>query len=50
MAQIERALLVEALRRAKGQASEAAEDVKLPRKTFYDKLTKYGLKASDYRG
>ncbi|KMK67608.1 sigma-54 dependent transcriptional regulator [Puniceibacterium sp. IMCC21224] len=49
LAQVERSLLGEALRRAGGQASVAAEALKLPRKTFYDKLAKYGLKPERYR-
>lgn len=49
MAQVERSLLIEALRRAGGQARSAAEALKLPRKTFYDKLAKYGLKPEEYR-
>ncbi len=49
MAQVEQSLLEAALRRANGQASAAAEALKLPRKTFYDKLTRYGVKAEDYR-
>ncbi|WP_372884731.1 sigma-54-dependent transcriptional regulator [Shimia sp.] len=49
MAQVERSLLQEALRRAGGRATAAAEALKLPRKTFYDKLAKHGLKAEDFR-
>lgn len=49
LAQVERSLLVEALRRTGGQASAAAEDLKLPRKTFYDKLAKYALKPESFR-
>jgi two-component system C4-dicarboxylate transport response regulator DctD len=49
LAQVERALLSEALRRSGGQASAAAKALKLPRKTFYDKLTKYGLKPEVFR-
>ncbi|MHA6343917.1 sigma-54-dependent transcriptional regulator [Roseivivax sp. CAU 1761] len=49
MAQVERSLLEEALRRADGQASVAAAALKLPRKTFYDKLAKYGLRPQAYR-
>lgn len=49
MAQVERSLLSEALSRANGQASRAAQALKLPRKTFYDKLAKYGLKPEDFR-
>ncbi|MGR3505029.1 MAG: sigma-54-dependent transcriptional regulator [Paracoccaceae bacterium] len=49
MAQVERSLLVAALRRQQGRAVEAARDLKLPRKTFYDKLARYGLRAEDFR-
>jgi len=49
MAQVEQSLLRAALKRAGGQASAAALTLKLPRKTFYDKLTRYGIRAEDYR-
>ncbi|MEN8893477.1 sigma-54-dependent transcriptional regulator [Planktotalea arctica] len=49
LAQVERALLLAALRRQKGQASAAAKALKLPRKTFYDKLARYGIKPEDHR-
>lgn len=49
MARVERSLLVAALGRHNGRAVEAAEALKLPRKTFYDKLTRYGIRAEDYR-
>ncbi len=49
MAQVERSLLSEALRSHQGRASEVAKSLKLPRKTLYDKLTKYGLKPEDFR-
>ena len=49
MAQVEQSLLEAALRRAKGQASAAAEALKLPRKTFYDKLTRYGIRPEAFR-
>lgn len=49
MAQVEQSLLEAALRRAEGHASAAAQALKLPRKTFYDKLARYGLKAEDFR-
>ncbi|GGE28832.1 Fis family transcriptional regulator [Primorskyibacter flagellatus] len=49
MAQVERSLLVAALKRHAGQATAAAAALKLPRKTFYDKLTKHGLRAEDFR-
>ena len=49
MAQVEQSLLEQALRRAGGNASRAAEALKLPRKTFYDKLVRYGIRAGDFR-
>ncbi len=49
MAQIERSLLVAALRKTKGRASLTAEQLKVPRKTFYDRLARYGLKAEEFR-
>lgn len=42
-------ILREALRLSGGNASRAMEDLKLPRKTFYDKLGRHGIRASDYR-
>lgn len=49
MAQVERSLLIAALGRQNGRAAAAAEALKLPRKTFYDKLTRYGIRPEDYR-
>ena len=49
MARVERSLLVAALGRQNGHASAAAETLKLPRKTFYDKLKKYGIRPEEYR-
>ncbi|MGJ8626773.1 MAG: sigma-54-dependent transcriptional regulator [Sulfitobacter sp.] len=49
MAQVEQSLLEAALRRAQGQAAAAAEALKLPRKTFYDKLARYGIRPEDFR-
>lgn len=49
MAQIERTLLIDALRRSEGNATETAKRLQLPRKTFYDKLARHGLRAEDYR-
>ena len=46
----ERSLLEAALRRAEGRATEAAAALELPRKTFYDKLARHGLKPEDFRG
>jgi two-component system C4-dicarboxylate transport response regulator DctD len=41
--------LIAALGRHNGKASAAAEALKLPRKTFYDKLARYGVRPDDYR-
>ena len=49
LARIERALLIEGLRRHDGNASLTAEHFKVPRKTLYDKFTKYGIKPKSYR-
>jgi two-component system C4-dicarboxylate transport response regulator DctD len=49
MARVERALLIAALGRQNGRAAEAANALKLPRKTFYDKLARYGIRPEEYR-
>lgn len=49
LARVERSLLTEALRKHKGNASEVARVLKLPRKTLYDKLTRHGIRAEVYR-
>lgn len=49
MARVERSLLIEALARSGGRAGEAAAVLQLPRKTFYDKLTRYGIRPEDFR-
>ena len=49
MAQVERQLLIAALQRHEGRAGETATDLQLPRKTFYDKLARHGLRPEDYR-
>ncbi len=49
MAQVERSLLIEALTRHHGAATETARALKLPRKTFYDKLARHGIRPEDYR-
>ncbi len=49
MAQVEKSILEKALRRAGGRAVDAAEALKLPRKTFYDKLTRHGMRAEAFR-
>jgi len=50
MAQVERTLLVAELERQGGNATNAARALKLPRKTFYDKLARHGLRPENYRG
>lgn len=49
MARVERSLLIAALGRQNGKAAAAAQALKLPRKTFYDKLARYGIRPEDYR-
>lgn len=49
MARVERTLLIEALVRAQGHATEAAQALRLPRKTFYDKLARHAIRPEDYR-
>jgi two-component system, NtrC family, C4-dicarboxylate transport response regulator DctD len=49
LAQVEQQLLTEALARAGGNATLAAQALKLPRKTFYDKLARHGIRAEEYR-
>ncbi|MGM0981800.1 MAG: sigma-54-dependent transcriptional regulator [Pseudomonadota bacterium] len=45
----EKSLIDQALVRHHGRISGVCEQLGLPRKTLYDKLRKYGLKAEDYR-
>lgn len=49
LARVERSLLADALKRFHGNASEAARALKLPRKTFYDKLARHQIRADLYR-
>lgn len=49
LAQVEKSLLIEALQNAKGKSGAAAKALKLPRKTFYDKLARYDLKPDLFR-
>ena len=46
----ERCLIREALRSAKGNVSDTAELLHLPKKTLYDKLTRHGLDPESFRG
>ncbi len=50
MATVERSILIAALQRCDGNATEAATSLKLPRKTFYDKLARHGIRAESFRG
>ncbi|HHL22171.1 MAG TPA: sigma-54-dependent Fis family transcriptional regulator [Aliiroseovarius sp.] len=50
LAQVERSMLVDALERNKGAASAAARELKLPRKTFYDKLARHRIRPEQFRG
>ncbi len=49
LARVERSLLIEALEKHQGHASRAAAALKLPRKTFYDKLARHRLRPEDFR-
>lgn len=49
MARAEKILLAHALRQCEGRATVAAAALKLPRKTFYDKLARHSLRAEDFR-
>ena len=48
--QFEAELIQEVLSRYQGDAKRSMEILKLPRKTFYDKLSRHGIRISDYRG
>jgi len=49
LAQVERSILIAALGRQNGRAAAAAQALQVPRKTFYDKLARYGIRPEDYR-
>jgi len=49
MAQVERSILIAALQKHQGRAGETAAALKLPRKTFYDRLARHGIRPEDYR-
>ncbi|MEP5760855.1 MAG: response regulator [Litoreibacter sp.] len=49
MGSFEKMILSDTLKRKNGKAVEAAEALGLPRKTFYDKLAKHGVRARDFR-
>jgi two-component system C4-dicarboxylate transport response regulator DctD len=45
----ERLVLSETLKRNNGKAGDAAHALGLPRKTFYDRLARYGLRPKDFK-
>jgi two-component system C4-dicarboxylate transport response regulator DctD len=47
--QFEADLIQEVLSRYQGDAKRSMEILKLPRKTFYDKLSRHGIRTADYR-
>ncbi|UXU74741.1 sigma-54-dependent transcriptional regulator [Paracoccus sp. SMMA_5] len=49
VAEYEAELIREALRLAQGNATQAMTRLRLPRKTFYDKLTRHGIRPADFR-
>ncbi|AWX93860.1 Fis family transcriptional regulator [Paracoccus mutanolyticus] len=49
VAEYEAGLIREALRLSGGHAGRAMERLRLPRKTFYDKLTRHGIKPAEFR-
>ena len=49
MAKVERSILIDTLRKCDGRVSKAIKILKLPRKTFYDKLSKHGIRADNFR-
>jgi two-component system C4-dicarboxylate transport response regulator DctD len=46
----ERRIIEDALRACSGQVAKAAEVLRLPKKTLYDKLTRLGVVAENFRG
>lgn len=42
-------VLRETLRETKGSATQAAQQLGMPRKTFYDRLTRYNIKPKDFK-
>ena len=49
IAKVEKSILVDTLRKCNGKVTEAIKVLQIPRKTFYDKLSKYGIRAEEYR-
>ena len=44
----EKEIISDSLRRNKASVKQTSEELKIPRKTLQDKMTKYGLKRSDF--
>ncbi|WJS86503.1 sigma-54 dependent transcriptional regulator [Paracoccus sp. TOH] len=49
VAEYEAELIRDALRLAEGNATQAMARLRLPRKTFYDKLNRHGIRPADFR-
>ena len=49
LSQVEKSLLKRFLRESGGNVSEAARQAKVPRRTFYRLLTRYGIKGGDFQ-
>lgn len=49
VANFERTLLEDAMRRSGGSVADVQRSLNIPRKTLYDKLAKYGLRARNFR-
>ncbi|ANY18618.1 C4-dicarboxylate transport transcriptional regulatory protein DctD [Tsuneonella dongtanensis] len=49
VAAFERTMIEDAMRRTRGDVGEAQRLLGTPRKTLYDKLSRYGLRARDFR-
>lgn len=47
---MERALIVDALRRAQGDVGAAAKSLRVPKPTLYDKLKRLQIAAGEFRG
>jgi two-component system C4-dicarboxylate transport response regulator DctD len=49
VAAFEASLIRDALARHRGSVQQAIKELRLPRKTFYDKIARYGISASSFR-
>ncbi|MFM8845118.1 MAG: helix-turn-helix domain-containing protein, partial [Gammaproteobacteria bacterium] len=46
----EASVIRDALRASGGSVKQALEVLKIPRKTFYDKITRHGITLDEFRG